>query len=373
MSLESPNTQLAEWVAKHKKVEIPAVVPVEETKVIDQPTEESSKPLAQETPKEQPKEEPTTATTEEKVAEVGSSWDADEAQTTTVETPKFDFNKIGSALDLKEIKSEDEIVAKVSELRTKLKQLEESPLSGIPEDFKEVIEITKSGVDWKDYLSNQIIDYTKVDPDQLFEDEFFRDAVRNPKFFTDGKFDQAKADEAIDAIPESLRTMYGKQIAQGKAQEQRQRQLELKARAEAKIAQAEKSLSSATKNLNELLPVESYGIKFEPKHSSEIYQGISSSKLTRKHLGVDYESLVKSGADMKAVARTVAAAEYAEKMVKFKAQTAKVEAKKEVLDRIQNPQIRSTGSVVQPESETEKKLTPAEKLAFHLKNTRKGL
>jgi hypothetical protein len=369
MSFETVESKLGAWKAAQTP-QVDKQVPVEATKDSIQPTEEPAKQDAVEAPTEQPKEEPTEKPVE--VIQQESSWDADETQT-TVETPKYDFSKIGSALDLKEIKGEDEIVAKVSELKTKIKEYEEKPLTGIPDDFKEVLEVTKSGGNWKDYLASQIVDYTKVDPIQLFEDSFFQDAVKNPKYFTDGKFDQAKAEEAVDLIPESLREMYGKQIAHGKIQEQRQRQLEIKAKAEARLASAEKSLSTATKNLNELLPVESYGIKFEPKHSSEIYQGIANSKLTKELLGVSYEDLVKSGADMKAVAKTIAAAKYMEKMLKYKSQTSKAEAKKEVLDKIQNPQIRSTGSNVQPESETKRELTPAEKLAIHYKNQHKGL
>ena len=206
----------------------------------------------------------------------------------------------------------------------------------------------------------------------MFEDDFIKRAETNPKFFTDGKFDMNKVEEVLDAMPEAVREMYGRQMAQAKAQEQRTRQLQLKAQAEAKLKHAEKSLGEATRNLNELLPFENYGIKFDPKHSSEIYNGITSSKLTKELLGVSYEDLVKSGADMKVVAKTIAAAKYAEKMIKFKSQNAKVEGKKEVLDKIRNPQIKSSGSVVQPESETKKEMSAAEKLAYHLKNVKKN-
>jgi hypothetical protein len=369
----NPNAALADWVAKNK-VEKPAVkVPIEETSNSVTPTEESDKPKAEEAPKEQPKEEkPTEESVKTTQQETPKSWDADETATGKTETPTIDFSNLGSALELGEVKSQEEFVSKVSELKSKLKEYQEKPLTGIPDEFKEVIEVTKSGVDWKDYLANQLIDYSKVDPVQLFEEAFLQDAVKDPRFQTEGKYDPQKAEDALDALPESLRMMYGKQIAQGRIQEQRQRQLQLKAQAEAKLAQAEQSLTSATKNLNELLPFENYGIKFEPKHSTEIYQGITNSKLTKKLLGVNYEDLVKSGADMKAVARTIAAAEYAEKMIRYKSQSAKVEGKKELLDKIQNPQIKSTGSSVQPESEGKKVLTPAQKLELYMSNINKS-
>lgn len=363
MSLENPNTLLAEWVSKNKAEKPVAEVPVEVQTAEPKSTEESDKPKAEEIPKEQPKEELTKTTS--KVEDVSLAWDADEAPKTEKVSSVFDFNKLGSALELGDIKDESDFVSKVSQLKTKLKEIEDKPLSGIPDEFKEVIEVAKSGANWKDYLSNQLIDYNKVDPVQLFEDTFLDNAVKNPKYFTDGKFDEAKAMEALEAIQDPIREFEGRRIAEALSYNQRLKQQEQRAKAEAKLVQAEKSLSTATKNLNELLPFENYGIKFEPKHSSEIYNGIANSKLTKELLGVSYEDLVKSGADMKAVAKTIAAATYAEKMIKFKSQNAKVDAKKELLDKIQNPQINHTGSTVQPESEGKKVLTPTEILAQH--------
>jgi hypothetical protein len=357
------------------QVDKPAEVPVEVQTAEPKSTEETSKPLAQETPKEQPKEEPTETTTEEKVENVESSWDAEEAEEKKPE-PKtdYDFTQLGSALEFGEIKTKEELISKVSEIKSKLKEYEEKPLAGIPDEFKEVIEATKAGVDWKDYLSSQIIDYSKVDPLQLFEDTFLQNASRNPRYFTDGKFDLEKAHAALDLIQDPVKEMDGMRIAEGLQTRQIQKQQELRAKAEAKIAQAEKSLSTATRNLNELLPVESYGIKFEPKHSSEIYQGISSSKLTRKHLGVDYESLVRSGADMKAVTRTVAAAEYAERMIKFKTQSSKTTVKKELLSLTQNAQITTPGSRVSVEDPEKKVETIAQKTAKYIESQKqKGL
>jgi hypothetical protein len=376
--MQTMESKLAGWAAQNKKVDKPAEPASVEVKTAEpESTDPQSKVEPQaEVKKPEPKEEAKPTEVSEKTIEqeVVTSWDADVADAKKEESKiDVDWNSIGSALEFPEIKTKEDLIAKATELKSKLKEYEEKPLAGIPDEFKEVLEVTKSGVDWKDYLSNQLIDYSKIDPIQLFEDEFFRDAARNPKYFTDGKFNAQLAEDALDALPEVYREQMGRSIQQGFIQSQKQRQQELRAKAEAKITQAEKSLTTATKNLNELLPFEDYGIKFEPKHSSEIYQGISSSKLTRKHLGVNYEDLVRSGADMKAISATIAKAEYAEKMLKFKSQAAKVEAKKEILDKIQNPQIKSTGTNVQPESETKKELTPAEKMALYIKSQKKGL
>jgi len=376
MSLESPNAALKEWAEKNRsQTQPPVAVPIEETSNSVTPTEEPPKQVAVEAPKEQPKETP--AETPTQADQQVSIWDADETAEQKVEAPKFSFSKIGSALELDKVESEDDIVTKVSELKSKLKQLEQAPLSGISDDFKEAIEVAKNGVDWKSYLAEQLVDYTKLTSEQLiqlYEDEFDKTAVRNPKYFTDGKFDQAKADADLEAVPYIVREQLGAQVANSYTQIQRQRQAQMRQQAEQRRVESDKALSNAARNLQELLPFENYGIKFEPKHSTEIYEGINNSKLTKKHLGVEYDALVRSGADMKAVARTVAAAEYAEKMVKFKAQSSKVEAKKELLDKVQNAQINSPGSAPVPEDPKKKILTPAEKLQHHFSNiNRNGL
>jgi hypothetical protein len=348
--------------------------PVEVQPEIPKSTEEPSKPVAQEVTKDQPKKEEKKEEVEQTEPETSMSWDADETEVTTkVESPKFDLSKLGSALELGEIKDESEFVAKVSEMKTKLKSLEEAPLSGLDDEAKEVIKVMKSGGNWKEYLSNQIVDYTKVDPAQLFEDTFFDNAMKNPKYYTDGKFDEEKVKEALSTFSEPQKEDRGMQIAESLNSIQKQRKQQELRMAEEKLANAEKALGKASKSLQELLPVENYGIKFEPKHSSEIYKGIANSDLTRKYLGVNYETLVAQGANMNDIVATIAARHYLEKMIKFKAQNSKVEAKKEILEKTQNAQIKNTGSVVQPEDQEKKILTPAEKIAKHLSANKKGL
>lgn len=360
-------------IRKKSLAQVDQTVPKEEVSNSVTPTEVQDKPAAQAELKEQ-SQEPTKATIEEKVEVVDKSWDADEAETIKPSSPEFNFSELGSALELGEIKTKEEFVAKASELKSKLKALEENPFAGIPEEFREVIEVAKrSDGDWRDYLSDQIVDYSKVDPMQLFEDTFLNNAVKNPKYYTDGKYDHEKALAALESFQEPVKEYEGMRIAEAKTGLQKQRQLELRARAEAKAAQAEKSLALATKNLGELLPFDNYGIKFEPKHSSEIYQGITTSKLTKKHLGLSYDDLIRSGADMKAVVRSITLAEKGEKMIAYKANNSKVEAKKELLELTQNVQLNTSGSRVSPEDPEKKVLSAAEKIAKWQASHNKGL
>ena len=332
----SPNAGLKAW-AEEQRAKVSQVVdnsqqqPVEEQTVVPESTDLPDKQVAQEEVKEPKKEE---AAPEKEQPTL--SWDADETEVKTVESPKFDFSELSSALELGEIKDAKDFVAKVSEIKKQNKALSEKPLEGIPEEFREVIEVAKTG-DWKEYLSNQLIDYTKLDPFQEFENDFYK--RYGARFVVDGKFNQEAYDAALDAIPEVQQELAGQQILEAKAQLQARARESQRQKAEAKRELADKNLSKAANNLQEILPLDSFGIKFENKHSTKIYQGISNSELTKKHLGMSYDDLVRTGADMTLVAKSIAMAEWGQQMIKFKADNIKAQTKKEILTKTQNVQL----------------------------------
>ena len=308
--------------------------------------------------------EQTEATTEQKVAnveptkeveteEVDTTWDEPETKVETTQS-QDDFSWVSDLMG--EVKTKDEFKTKISEYKSKLKEYEDKPLAGIPDEFKEVIEVAKTG-DWKDYLASQIIDYTKLDPVEEFERDFINRNHNNPKYFTDGKYDHQKLIEAVDSLPEQIRELEGSRIVQAQAELAERQRVAIKAKAEAKRNEAEKSLAQSTRQLSELLPLETYGIKFEPRHSSEIYEGIVNSKLTKKHLGMSYDDIVRSGADMKAITRSITLAEKGEKMIAYKANKSKVEAKREILQSTQNIQLNTSGTNPTPEDPEKKAKT----------------
>jgi len=356
--------------AQRQKVES-----AEGQKAAPEPTIEPIKPEA-EVFQAEPKKEEKTEVVKEPEVQVPKSWDEDEAEPTKEESPKFDFSKLGSALELGEIKSEDEFVTKVSELKSKLKQVEEAPLQGIPDEFKEVLEITKKTGDWKAFLAESLTDYSKVNPLELYENQLYQIYKNDPKYRNaDGSMNEDAFYADVDAIPEVQRKAEGIRLQQQLIAGQNARKAQLAAQAQARVEQAEKSLSKATKSLNEILPFENYGIKFEPKQSNALHEGIISSKLTKKHLGgMGYNDLVRSGADMQSITRTIALAEYGEKMLKFKSNNSKVEAKKELLDKVQNAQITTPGSAPNPETK-EKVISNVDKYKQQLlsQSQRKGL
>lgn len=349
-----------------------------ETTPVEQPVETQEAVPTDETPQEEQKAEivetPATESPEpeKEVEEVQASWDDTPEEEVNTSTPQIDYSELGSALELGDIKTKEDLITKVSEYKSKLKALEEKPLEGINEELREVIEVAKTG-DWKEYLASQIIDFSQLDPVLEFEDDFRARASRDARFFTDGKPDPQKIQEALDTYPEVQRAYEGQKILEYKALNQQRQREAIKAKAQAKRQEADKNLATATKNLGELLPLETYGIKFEPKHSAEIYNGITNSKLTKKHLGLSYEDLIRSGADMKSVARSITLAEKGEKMIAHKAGKSKVEAKKELLKTVQNVQLNPPGTNISPDSPETQVMSPAEKLRQFRLASQKGL
>lgn len=361
---------LAGWAKEQreqKQVDNQQIVPGDGKTVAPEPPEEESKPVAQDPPKEQ---EPKTDEIPDKV-EPPKSWDADEEDVKPQTQSIFDFSKTGSALGWN-VKDESEFVAQASKLNSEIEELRKNPLKDVPEDFKEVLEIAKkSPENWKEYLASQIINYNNVNPVNLYEEDFLDAARKDLRFQRDGKFDVEAAEEFLAGQPENMKYVWGQQLKRVKMDEQRNRQIEIRNKAEARIASAEKELSKATQDLNEILPFDKYGIKFEAKNSIKIYKGIQDSSLTKKHLGVSYDDLVKSDADMKMITRTITLAEEGEKMIKFKSENATARAKKDILDKVQNAQINQPGSAIQIEDPKAKVLTAAEKMAIYVEQQKK--
>jgi hypothetical protein len=350
------------------KVETPVEAQTEVPQATDAPNPQGEEVAPKETP--QTDETPTAEVEKHEPVEASKSWDDDDTPEVKPEPSKIDYSKLGSALELGEVKDESDFITKASKLKSDLKELQDKPFTGIPEEFREVIEVAKTG-DWKGYLD--ALNGEFGDPTSEFEKEWFKQNVGNQKYYTDGKWDPQKSDDALDAIPEAIKEMQGSQLIQAKKYQLEQKRQQIKAQAVAKLESAEKNLTNATRDLNDLLPFKDHGIKFEPKHSTEIHQGISNSSLTKEYLGVNFEDLVRSGADMKVVAKTIATAKYAQKMLKFKSNASKVEAKKEILAATQNAQIKTPGSTINP-SDPEKEIkSSATLMKEFLASQRRGL
>jgi hypothetical protein len=332
-------------------------VPVDEQTAVPESPEAASTPEAEVAQTEPPK-----------VEETPQSWDPDEPN-----TPKttYDFSQLGGALGLEDIKSEEDVVTKFKNQQQRIAELESKPFEAIPMEFRDIIQAAKTGGQWQELVSLQTTDFSKLDPLRLYSEEFDRKAVEDPRFYIDGKLDNDAIDAAWAALPQGFIEDQGNRIKQDLIDRQSRRRNELIAASESVKAQADQNLLKAAQSLNEVLPLSQYGITFEPKHTQSIYQGITSSALTKKHLGVTYEQLVQSGADLKAAVRTITLAEKAEAMLKHKSKDVKTETRKEILEKTQNVQLSQPGAPVEPVTD-KKPLSTREMIEYTMKQQKKG-
>jgi hypothetical protein len=344
---------LGNWASEiqSKKVDSQQTVPVDGQPVVPNPPDEPIKPVAVEVTSEQKPE--TEKVVEPEVPEI-KSWDADDTNKTpdpTPAAPTFDFKKLGSALGWNELKDETELITKVTETINRNKELEQSPLNSVPDDLREIVEISKkSGQAWKQLLETQLADYNSIDPEILYEETFLKEAQNNPRYKNpDGTFNADAAENDLAEIKPAMKYSWGQQLKTNLLANQQARKAQIYAAVQEKLQAADKNLSTAAQSLSNLLPLDEFGIKFEPKHSVEIYSGITDASLIKKHLGdVSYAKLVEIGVDMNKLVKTLASADYLPKMIKYKTQTAEAKAKKAILDKTQNVKIEQPGATANP-------------------------
>lgn len=320
-----------------------------------------------------PKETPTNTTTESTpVAQTEDEpkWDAG-----IVETPASsvgpDIKKLGSAWSL-EVNSEDELVKTVSERLTKLKELEVQStkvFENVPAELVEAVEVAKKGGDWASFVGSSLLNVAALDPVDLFEEEFERTQIHRYKL-PDGSIDYEKFDEALQAIPVAMKHMQGEQLKQRLAYNQAQRKAQAQAQVQAQQEQFSKNLAESSKTLTTQFPKETFGITVEPKHVSTLYEGITSGKLIKKHLG-DVPAEILAKFDASKLMSTIAKAEWTEGIAKFNKAQGITEGKKSILNKVQNPQITGSGISAAPETtQDEKPLTHTEKIKAFVERTR---
>lgn len=342
---------------KPKVTEEPANQTDQLVEKINQETKEEPKVEAVSTTEEKPKEpEPAEALSE-------PEFSFGEPEAKEVSQPTDVFKKIGSALEFGELKDESELIAKVNELRTErdnLKKATDVPYEGVPDVLKEAIEAAKKGADWQS-LMGASIDYSKVDPIQVFEYEYemqLKHRYQTP----DGKIDYDKLDADLDSFPEAEKVMRGNDIIRQKVAEQAARKASILAAAERQQNEFNSKLSESTNNASKLFPKERYGVTFEQKHIDYLREGIVSRNLIKKHLGsIDESTLTRLDADK--LARTIAAAEMVGNISEFRYKQGQVDKARELLAKNTNAAIETSAVPARPEVTGDKPLTPQEKLA----------
>jgi hypothetical protein len=326
--------------------------PTETSKPATEPVAQPATPPAPVDPAKELSTEPAPV-----VEEVVEPWDKELTEVTKDEKP-LTLEGLSSALKLEGIKSTDDLVAKFTGLETELKTVKATNaqvLDNLPEDLREVVKVAQSSGDWRKVLGTRIIDYTKVDPVALFEQEF----EQSPQFKKpDGTVDTAAVDEALATIPTALREMQGNMLKQQLANQQTARRNQLFQEATRKQQEYNTKLADASKRIAEILPKDKVGITLEPKHSDFLYEGIRSGRLVEKHLG----NIDVSGIAPERLLRTIALAEFGERISQHQYSQGVVFGKKQLLTQAQNPQLRTPSIPPDPARPDAKPVTAAERM-----------
>lgn len=256
--------------------------------------------------------------------------DLDGEDSTSVEAtpePTFDFTELGNAIGDETIKSKEDVVNKVKALQEQLVQLEkqkESQLEGIPENLQKAIELAKSGGDYLEYLGISTVDYSQVDPVELYEYEV-------TQAFTDanGNVDEDKVVEYLDNLSDVDKELRGRQLQKQFIADQKNRADQLAAQAAQKKVESDARLQATLDTIDNVA-----GFKLKASHKKTIYDDITSGKLF-KELFYD-----KNGQyDFKKVVENSFKAKNFDKIQNFYKQQVRSATKKEIINDLSNSTV----------------------------------
>lgn len=338
------NTKTEEVKALEGTQEVPNVEPTPQQEVTEQVTNEV----------QQDEVEIEEAKPEESINPLD---DFDDEIEPVKEEPSYDFAELGKALEFGEIKTKDELINKTREIKQQLQELQkqkDSLYAGLPEDLRRDIELARQGVDVKAVRALSSVDYTKVDPISLFE----QDVVRMYTDPTTGKVDNDKVDTFLDRYTDDQMEFEGKKMQQQYLNYQQQELSRLERDASQRRQEADKQLKQAIASVDSIS-----GLKVKDNVKNDLYGELSHGKFrpllesfTNNQGQIDYRGAFEAAYKIK----------YFDKVTTHLTEKAKNSGKKEVYNQITNAQIRKPEIAPAPEI---RKMSKAEEI---LESARSG-
>lgn len=250
-------------------------------------------------------------------------WDLEDSKpsvtTETITTPTFDFSELGKSVGLGEIKDKDDLVVKIKSLETKA-------LEGVPENLKKALELAKQGGDYLSYLGVSQVDYSAVDPVELFKSDLFNRVKQLNPQATKQELEDRYA-EALGAYAPIQQLVEGQKLQKGYMDYQKNEAARIEQESRQRKAQADAKIKESIDKLEEV-----NGFKLKHHHKSSMYDYITSGQLQKDLFsqdGYNYEALVEIAFQRK----------YGKKANEFLWNKAKTVTKKEIVKELTNPQI----------------------------------
>lgn len=209
------------------------------------------------------------------------SWDDYVDAKNVEEETKSPINwlEVGKALNISdEVKSQEDVAKYVSTLKSTIDELKAKPTldDTIPVELREALEIAKSNGDYLSYLDVASVDYSQIDPIEIFEDE-----AAELFYNQDGTFRQVEYDDYLDGLSETDKLLRGKQIQRELVAIQNEQKHQIKQRA---AYQKADSLKKLERTLDNFEKVGDY--KVTPKVKKQMYTELASGDFT-KLLGIN--------------------------------------------------------------------------------------
>lgn len=317
--------QLEKALTQQEQQTTPVIEPVVETKT---PTPEVID-LKQETPTATE-----TPVNPEVSTELDKDWDDESPEIpvtqVTTSAPSFDFTELGKSIGLGEIKDREELV-------TRIKSLETKALEGVPDNLKKALELAKQGGDYLSFLGVSQVDYSAVDPTELFKTDLFNRVKQlNP---------QASKQELEDRYAEALgsyapiqQLVEGQKLQRGYMDWQKSEANRIEQESRQRKVTADAKVKESIDRLEEV-----NGFKLKSSHKAKMYDYITSGQFQKdlfSQEGYNYEAIVEIAFHRN----------YGKKANEFLWNKAKTTSKKELVKELTNPQIEKPAE--RPTSDT---------------------
>src|SRR5882672_8349948 len=247
-----------------------------------------------------------------------------------VAIPEFDFSELGKSIGFEEIKTKDEFLSKVKELKA---------LEGVPDNFKQALELAKKGGDWQSFLGVSQVDYASVDSVDLFKNELYRTIKGLPENLNKTKEElELQYNEALGNYAPIQQRLEGDKMKKGYIDWQRQETERIQREAIQKKQQADARIKDTIDKIEDI-----NGFKLKSTHKAKMYDYITSGQLQK-------DLFSQEGYNYQALAEIAFTRNFGKKANEFLWNKAKTSGTKEVITELTNPQISKPAERVQPET-----------------------
>lgn len=243
---------------------------------------------------------------------------------TTVTIPEFDFAALAKELGVTEVKTKEELIAKVSEIKAKATTAPQEP-TVLPQDLAKAVEIAKQGGNYLEYLKVAAVDWSKEDPVILFENWVY------DRFAKGGKTSE-QIDEYLGKIDEFDKEVRGIELQNQYIAYQNQQRIIIENQARLEKQERDATARRTLDSMNDI-----YGFKLSGTNKEELFSDFTTP--------AGQALLAQAGGNYKKALEGLFTFKYGAKIDQFRKKQLHDLTKRELLNELQNPKITSPSEI----------------------------